>query len=92
MSVPLPGPAKALIDSVEYAVIATVEPDGRPQQSVVWVRRDGDDLLVSTIEGRRKYENLVRDPRATLLVYDRSDPDAYVEVRGSVRMTTEGGR
>jgi PPOX class probable F420-dependent enzyme len=92
MSVPIPDLAKAWLDSPEYATLATIEPDGRPQLSVVWVERDGDDLLVSTIEGRRKHGNLVRDPRATLLVYPASQPEDYVEVRGSVTITREGGR
>jgi len=43
--------AKALFDSPEHATIATIEPDGQPQLSVVWVGRDGDDILVSTVEG-----------------------------------------
>ena len=52
----------AWFDSTEFATIATIEPDGRPQLSVVWVSRDGDDILVSTVEGRRKHRNLTRRP------------------------------
>ena len=88
----LPDAAKAWIDGHEFATIATVMPDGRPQLSVVWVARDGDDLLVSTVKGRRKHLNLERDPRATVLVYPRDSPYTYLEVRGSVTMTEEGGR
>ena len=90
--VALPETAKALLDGVNFATIATIEPDGRPQLSVVWVCRDGDDVLVSTIIGRRKHTNLSRDPRATVLVYPADAPYTYVEVRGSVTMTEEGGR
>ena len=92
MAASIPDRAREWLDAAEYAVLATVEPDGRPQLSVVWVERDGDDLLVSTVEGRRKHTNLVRDPRATLLVYPAAEPEAYVEVRGVVSMTREGGR
>lgn len=76
--------AKRLLNEPEYAVLATVEPDGRPQLSVVWVARSHDDVLISTVRGRRKEVNLRRDPRATLLVYPADDPQEYVEVRGSV--------
>ena len=89
---PLPPDSHRYFDEARFATIATVEPDGRPQLSVVWIRRDGDDLLVSTVVGRRKHRNLVADPRATVLVYDDADPYHYVEVRGSVSMTEEGGR
>ena len=88
----LPDNAKALIDKHEYATIATIEPDGQPHLSIVWVARDGDDLLVSTTTNRRKYANLARDPRATICIYDRANPYTYVEVRGEVTLTEEGGR
>ena len=88
----LPDNAKALVDKHEYATIATIEPDGQPQQSVVWIARDGDDLLVSTTTNRRKYANLARDPRATVCIYDRANPYSYLEVRGDVELTQEGGR
>lgn len=85
--------AKALLDKPkQFATISTIEPDGRPQSSVVWFVRDGDDILFSTVEGRRKHKNLVRDPRATVLVFDSDNPYTYVEVRGHVTMTHEGGR
>jgi len=84
--------AKALFDAPEYATIATIEPDGRPQLSVVWIERDGEDLLVSTIKGRRKHSNIVRDPRVTVLVYPKDNPYSYVEVRGTASMTEAGGR
>jgi PPOX class probable F420-dependent enzyme len=92
MSATFSDQARTWLDAAEYATIATIEPDGRPQLSVVWVERDGHDVLVSTIEGRRKHANLVRDPRATLLVYPAAEPECYVELRGSVTMTRDGGR
>ena len=92
MSVSLPQQAKTWIDEHEFATIATIQPDGQPQLSVVWVSYDGDDLLVSTVKGRRKHLNLERDPRVTVLVYPRGMPYTYVEVRGTATMTEEGGR
>jgi PPOX class probable F420-dependent enzyme len=55
-----------LVDGKNYAVLATVNPDGSPQTSVVWVGRDGGDLLFSTVEGRVKYRNMLRDPRVSV--------------------------
>lgn len=88
----LPDSVKAWFDAPEFAVIATVLPNGSPQQSVVWIERDGDDLLVSTVKGRRKHLNLERDPHVSVLVYPRENPYSYVEVRGTATMTEEGGR
>jgi PPOX class probable F420-dependent enzyme len=92
MGPPLSDSAKALLDSAEYATLATIEPDGQPQLSIVWVARDGADVLVSTVVGRRKHRNALRDPRATLLVSPRDAPWVYLELRGMVEMSTHGGR
>jgi PPOX class probable F420-dependent enzyme len=81
-----------LLDGRNYAVLATVNPDGSPQTSVVWVGRDGADLLFSTIEGRVKYRNMVRDPRVSVTVIDSADPENYVELRGRVTITEDVGR
>ncbi len=78
--------AKALLDAPEYATVATIDPDGQPQLSVVWIGRDGNDVLFSTLWGRRKTTNLQRDARATLLVFPKDNPYQYVEIRGTVTL------
>jgi PPOX class probable F420-dependent enzyme len=83
---------RRLLDGKNYAVLATANPDGSPQTSVVWVGRDGADLLMSTIEGRVKHRNMVRDPRVSVSVIDAADPENYVELRGRVTMTPDIGR
>jgi len=92
MSIPLSDTALALLDDRNYAVLATVNPDGSPHTSVMWVGRDGNDLLFSTVEGRVKHRNMRRDPRVSVTVIDSSDPENYVELRGRVSMTPDTGR
>ena len=87
----LPETAKRLLDAQTFAVVSTINPDGAPQSSVVWIKRDGDDILFSSIRGRRKTRNLERDPRVSVVLYDPADGYSYVEVRGTVSMTEEGG-
>jgi PPOX class probable F420-dependent enzyme len=87
--VPLPPAARALLDGANFATVATVQPDGSPQTSIVWIRADGDDLLFSTIKGRRKHDNLTRDPRVSVLVTDVSDPYSYCEIRGAAELTDD---
>ncbi|MEU1120789.1 MULTISPECIES: PPOX class F420-dependent oxidoreductase [unclassified Streptomyces] len=72
--------------------VATIQPDGSPQVSPVWVKRDGDDVLFSTTVDRRKEKNLRRDPRVTVLVQPFDAPYSYAEIRGTAQMTTEGGQ
>ena len=90
-SVPLPEPAKAWLDGRVFVTVATIEPDGRPHLSVLWVARDGDDILLSTVRGRRKERNLSRDPRITVCAFPEDNPYSYLEVRGVATMTDEGG-
>ena len=92
MGIPLSEATLALLDGRNYAVLATVNPDGSPQTSVMWVGRDGGDLLFSTVAGRVKHRNMSRDPRVSVTVIDSSDPEKYVELRGRVSMTPDVGR
>ena len=81
-----------LLDGRNYAVLATVNADGSPQTSAMWVGRDGEDLLFSTVQGRVKHKNMLRDPRVSVTVLDAADPENYVELRGRVTMTPDVGR
>ena len=90
--VPLNDAVRRLLEDPNPAVLATTNPDGSPQTSVVWVGLDGDDLLISSAAGRRKERNLRRDPRASLIVYDPADPQRYVEIRGRATVTEDVGR
>ena len=92
MTVPLDDTARRLLDAKTFATVATLNPDGSPQTSVVWVGRDGGDLLFSTVEGRVKHRNMVRDPRVSVSIIDSADPENYVELRGQVSMTPDVGR
>jgi PPOX class probable F420-dependent enzyme len=92
MGITLSEATLGLIDGRNYAVLATVNPDGSPQTSVMWVGRDGGDLLFSTVAGRVKHRNMQRDPRVSVTVIDSADPENYVELRGRVSMTPDAGR
>ncbi|MFF7233602.1 PPOX class probable F420-dependent enzyme [Streptomyces sp. 2333.5] len=91
MTATLSDDLKKLLDSPVFVTVATIQPDGSPQLSPVWVKRDGDDLLFSTTVGRRKEANIRRDPRVSVLIQPFDAPYTYAEVRGSASLTTEGG-
>ncbi|MGY3202033.1 PPOX class probable F420-dependent enzyme [Streptomyces sp. TE5632] len=83
---------KRLIDDTPvFATVATLQPDGSPQLTVTWIKRDGDDLLISTTVGRRKEQNLRRDPRVTVMINPATAPYTYAEVRGTATISTDGG-
>jgi len=81
----------ALIQAPNLGVLATIQPDGSPQASVLWVDfRDGL-IWVNTASGRAKPRNIERDPRVAITVWDREDPYRRLVVRGRVVETvTEG--
>ena len=83
---------RRILDDPNPAVLATINPDGSPQTSVMWVGRDGGDLLFSTVEGRVKHRNMLRDPRVSVTVWDSADPEISVDLRGRVSMTPDPGR
>ncbi|MFB0625885.1 PPOX class F420-dependent oxidoreductase [Streptomyces sp. AB3(2024)] len=92
MTIALNDAVRRLLDSPHPAVLSTIDPDGSPQSSVVWVTRDGDDVLISTERGRRKERNAARDGRVGLTVFDLANPYLYAEIRGTVTVTEDTGR
>jgi PPOX class probable F420-dependent enzyme len=80
--------AREVLDGPHLAMIATSTADGRPQSSVIFIKRDGDTVVFSTIKGRLKTRNMARDPRVSLLVADKGQP-RYVEIRGTVEVTDD---
>ncbi len=92
MAQPLPEMARTLFDGTNLVTVATVNPDGGAQASPVWAKVDGDDIVFSTIKGRRKYKNFERDPRVSLIAFDPAEPQHYAEVRGRVSMVDDPGK
>lgn len=88
----LPEKVRTLADAPTYVTLATLQSDGSPRLTVLWIERDGDDLLLSTVRGRAKERDIDRDPRVGLLFLDQKDPYSYVEIRGTASLTDEGGR
>lgn len=84
--------AKALIDAKSFAHVATINKDGSPQVSPVWIERDGDTVIVNSEQKRLKVRNLKRNPAVALSIQDPENPYSYVEIRGKVvEITPEGG-
>jgi PPOX class probable F420-dependent enzyme len=82
--------SRALIDAPNYAFLATVDEDGAPQVSPVWIDRDGDTILVNTAAGRVKDRNMRREPRVALSVAANGNAYDKVDIRGHVVDVVEG--
>ena len=82
--------SRALIDAPNYAFLATVDEDGAPQVSPVWIDRDGDTILVNTAAGRVKDRNMRREPRVALSIPSGGDFYDKVDIRGHVVDLVEG--
>jgi PPOX class probable F420-dependent enzyme len=81
--------ARALIDGPNFAFLATVDPDGAPQVTPVWIDRDGDTIRVNTAAGRVKDWNMRRDPRVAVSIADADDAYEKVDIRGRVVGTVD---
>ena len=81
----IPDSHRDLLDA-SVATLATVGPDGRPQQTVVWFVADGDTIKLSLNTARQKTKNLHRNPACNLFILDRSNPYRYLELRGDARL------
>ena len=91
----IPDEARALVESSALAHLVTLEADGRPQMSCVWVGMDGDDIAFASLGPRRKLDNIARDPRAALSIegteFSAMGLKQYLVVHGTARIEEGGG-
>lgn len=73
-----------LLDTTALVHVATIGPDGEPQNNPVWFDWDGTHVLFSQTTGRQKYRNVQSEPRVALSIVDPANPYRYLEIRGSV--------
>jgi PPOX class probable F420-dependent enzyme len=64
----LPGSARALLESPALAHLVTLNPDGSPQVSIVWVGLDGDEIVAGHLPEHRKVRNIRNDSRVALSI------------------------
>jgi PPOX class probable F420-dependent enzyme len=80
----LQGEVVKLAQGKNFAAFTTMLPSGMPMTHVMWVDASADHVLLNTEVHRRKYKNVVADPRVVVTVIDATNPYHYVEVRGHV--------
>lgn len=94
----LNGAAKALIGAGVDATLVTINPDGSPQVSVVWVAwestPDGDELVAAHLsDSYKKVRNVRRDPNVAVTILAPSKPGqqrGYLSVNGTARIVAGG--
>lgn len=78
----IPNSHRDLLNS-QFATLATVGVDGRPQLSEVWFLAENDTVRLSLNTSRQKTKNLLRNPACSLFILDLSNPYRYLELRGN---------
>jgi PPOX class probable F420-dependent enzyme len=61
--VPIPDSAREVLESDALGHLVTINRDGSPQASIVWVGVEGDDLVTAHLHWQQKLRNVSRDPR-----------------------------
>lgn len=86
--------ARALLDSNALVHLVTLNPDGSPQVSCVWVGLDGDEIIMGHMQRRQKVRNVERDPRVVMSVegpgLNERGLREYLVIHGRARVQ-EGG-
>jgi PPOX class probable F420-dependent enzyme len=86
VQVQLSDDVRAFLEEERFAVLATVNANGSPQQTVMWYELRGDTVVMNTKRGRKKDRNLIRDPRASLCV---EDGFRYVTLKGTIEFVED---
>ena len=84
MTTALPDPLKELLDGKPFAHLTTLDPDGYPQATAMWIMRDGDNIVFNTAKGRRKHRNLLNDPRLSVSISPPGEEYINYSVQGRV--------
>jgi PPOX class probable F420-dependent enzyme len=87
----IPDDAKHLFENKDLAHIATLNADGSPQVSAVWVGLDGDLVSFNTAAGRVKPKNLTRDGRVAISIAGQENPYESLIIQGKVVEITQDG-
>ena len=91
---PLSASVRNAIEGGHLAHLVTLNPDGSPQVTVVWIGLDGDEVVAGHLFNHKKLRNVARDPRVAIsLETGRPGPgglDEYLVLYGTARVT-EGG-
>src|SRR5438034_11157910 len=82
MPIALPQPLKTLLTDKAYGHVVTLTAKGQPRVTMVWMDVDGDEVLFNTSEGRKKVEDLRRDPRVIVSVQGRKHTHTYSDIHG----------
>ena len=75
----------------QFATLATVGRDGRPQLSEIWFLAEGDTVDTSLNTSRQKTRNLRANPAVTVFLLDLDVPYRYLEIRGDAEITPDDG-
>jgi PPOX class probable F420-dependent enzyme len=84
---------RGVIESGRLAHFVTVNRDGGPHLTIVWVGLDGDDIVIGKLIEDQKVRNIRRDPRVSLSIEAEGDQMGmrhYLVVEGTATIT-EGG-
>lgn len=89
----IPEDYKYLFTGKHFAHIATINPDGSPQVTPVWIDLDEKNELIifNTAKGRKKDKNLSMGSKVALSIQDSDDPYIYIAIQGTVVDKTEEG-
>jgi PPOX class probable F420-dependent enzyme len=90
VDVPVPDSHRDLLIRPIVGVFTTMLPDGQPQSSLVRVDDDGTCARINITLERRKWRDLLANPRVSLLVVDPDDTSRFVQVRGEAELVTQG--
>jgi PPOX class probable F420-dependent enzyme len=77
-----------LLDA-EFATLATLGPDGRPQLTEVWFLAEDGVVRISLNTSRQKVKNLLSNPACALLIVDPANPYRYLEIRGDAEIVPD---
>ena len=89
----LPDSVRQALTSGHLAHLVTLNQDGSPQVTIVWIGLEGDEVVCAHLFNHQKLKNIRRDPRVALSIETGGKTDGldnYLVINGRAHIT-EGG-
>ena len=89
----MPESARAVVESGRLAHLVTINKDGSPHVTIVWVGLDGDEIVIGKLAEDHKVRNMRRDPRVSLSIEadgDQHGMQNHLVVEGTAEVVDGG--
>jgi PPOX class probable F420-dependent enzyme len=91
VTAPLPQELRDLVESGPLTYVSTINADGSPHVTAIWIGLDGDNIISTHMRYNAKLRNMQRDPRVVLSFAPPQQPHDWMSPHAIIQATATIG-